>query len=246
MIAAETRDGLALVTLRRADRGNALSAELVAGIHAAANHAFEDASVHTLVLRAEGRHFCTGFDLSDLDSCSDADLLLRFVQVEELLALLWHAPIRTVAIAQGRTWGAGADIFAACEERFACEDASFRFPGPGFGLVLGTRRLAERVGTELARRWTIGAAQVDASTALRTQLASAVFASGTEPLAGLHAAPAVSRETARALRAATRCDHRDADLAALVRSAATPGLRARIAAYRNALRDASGKAAQRS
>ena len=199
--------------------------------------------MHTLVLRAEGRHFCTGFDLSDLDTCSDGDLLLRFVRVEALLALLWHAPIRTVAIAQGRTWGAGADIFAACEERFACEDATFRFPGPGFGLVLGTRRLAERVGADLARRWTIGAAQVDASTAARAQLASAVFATGADPLAGLDAAPAVSRDTAQALRRATRTDHRDADLAALVRSAAVPGLRGRIAAYRDTLRGASGKAA---
>ena len=243
MIGTETRAGLALVTLRRAELGNALSVELVAALHGAVDAAFADPSVHTLVLRAEGRHFCTGFDLSDLDGCSDGDLLLRFVRVEALLALLWHAPVRTVAIAQGRAWGAGADLFAACEERFACEDATFRFPGPGFGLVLGTRRLAERVGADLARRWTIEAAQIDAPTAARTRLASDVFRAGDDPLAGTGSAPAVGRNTAAALRRATRADHRDTDLAALVRSAAVPGLRARIAAYRAALRGTSGKSA---
>ncbi len=245
MIGTETRGGVALVTLQRADRGNALSAELVEGLHAAVDTAFAQPSLHTLVLRAEGRHFCTGFDLSDLDTSSDGDLLLRFARVEALLAALWHAPIRTVAIAQGRTWGAGADIFAACEERLACEDATFRFPGPGFGLVLGSRRLAERVGPDLARRWTIGAAQVDARTAAQARLATEVFAADADPLAALGGAPAVSRDTAAALRRATRADLRDTDLAALVRSAAVPGLRARIAEYRDALRGASGKPVSR-
>ena len=52
----------------------------------------------------------------------------------------------------------------------------------------------------------------------------------------------MSRATATAIRLATREDLRDADLAALVRSAAAPGLRERIAAYRDALRGSSGKA----
>ena len=66
------------------------------------------------------------------------------------------------------------------------------------------------------------------------------------PLSGLAGPPAVERSTAAALRAATRAEHRDADLAALVRSAALPGLRARIAAYRASVRGASGKPTQRS
>ena len=246
MIRTETRDGLALVTLQRADRGNALSAELVDALHDALRDASGDPTVHTLVLRAEGRHFCTGFDLSDLDECSDGDLVLRFVRVEALLSDLWHTPIRTVAIAQGRAWGAGADLFAACEKRVACEDATFRFPGPGFGLVLGTRRLAERVGTDRARDWTIGAEQIDAQAALRAQLASEVLAAGADPLPALAVPPTVERSTAAALRSATRAEHRDTDLAALVRSAALPGLRARIAAYRASLRGASGKPARSS
>ena len=173
---------------------------------------------------------------------TDGDLLLRFVRVEQLLATLWHAPMRTVAIAQGRAWGAGADLFACCDERIGFEDSSFRFPGAGFGLVLGSRRLAERVGPDCARRWVIEGRHVEASEALKAGMASVLVADESAAAESLARRAAIAPETARAIRQATRADRRDADLAALVRSASTPGLKGRIVAYRNAMRSASGKA----
>ena len=245
MLLSDTRDGIATLTLDRADRGNALSAALVEALIEAVARAVDDRSVHTLALTAAGAHFCTGFDLSGLDACSDGDLLLRIVRIEALLASLWHAPVRTVAIAQGRTWGAGADLFAACDLRLAAPGATFRFPGAGFGLVLGTRRLSERVGADLARRWVIEAEQIDAATAVDAGLASKLLhlpsaASAAGPTwRDCLAAPPVDRDTARQIRRATRVDRRDEDLAALVRSAAAPGLKARISAYRDAARRAA-------
>lgn len=242
MIAIDTIDGRRSIMLDRADRGNALSAEMVDALIAAIDQASADPTIHTLVLRAAGRNFCTGFDLSDLDMSTDGDLLLRFVRVEQLLATLWHAPMRTVAIAQGRAWGAGADLFACCDERIGFEDSSFRFPGAGFGLVLGSRRLAERVGTDCARRWVIEGRHVEASEALNAGMASALVADESVAAESLARRAAIAPDTARAIRQATRADLRDADLAALVRSASTPGLKDRIVAYRNAMRSASGKA----
>lgn len=241
MLGVDTRDATRYLTLERAERGNALGPELVDALLDAVREASADRALHTLVIRGSGKHLCTGFDLSDLDACSDGDLLLRFVRVEELLAAIWHAPMRTVAVAQGRTWGAGADLFAACEWRLAREDASFRFPGAGFGLVLGTRRLAERVGTDAARRWVTQGQEVGARAAADAGLATALIDSDADVASLVTMPPAVSAETARAIRAATREDRRDADLAALVRSASAPGLRKRIAAYRDALRGSAGK-----
>lgn len=224
MLVAHTLDGVATLTLARPERGNALAADLVEVLIAQTQAALADPAVHSLVLRAQGRHFCTGLDLSDLDSSTDAELLHRLVRIETLLSMLWMAPIRTVAVAQGRTWGAGADLFAVCEQRIAAADCTFRFPGAQFGIVLGTRRLAERVGADRARALTTGGLQLDAVQALHCGLAT--------PGAEDCASPRVDRSTAAALRAATRTDHRDADLAALVRSAAEPGLQQRIAGYR--------------
>lgn len=225
-------DGVTTLTLARPERANALAADLVEALLARVQEANADDAVHTLVLRGAGRHFCTGLDLSDLETASDGDLLQRLVRIETLLAALWHAPQRTVAVAQGRAWGAGADLFATCEQRIALAGSSFRFPGALFGIVLGTRRLAERIGTDRARTLVVDGGELDTAQALACGLASTDCE--TAPTA-----PRVDASTARAVRAATRADHRDADLAALVRSAAAPGLKARISAYRERLRGAA-------
>ena len=233
MIEVSTEGGVCRVTLQRAQVGNALDAAVVELLIAAVDEALGERDVHTLVLGGAGRHFCTGFDLSDLDTASDGDLLSRFVRIETLLQTLWHAPIRSVAIAQGRTFGAGADLFACCDVRIADPATTFAFPGARFGLVLGTRRLAERVGTDRARRIVTEGESLNAEAALACGFVTAL--GGEELLAALPA-PVADRETVAQLRAATRVDHRDADLAALVRSAARPGVQARIADYVRRLR----------
>ncbi|HRO60780.1 MAG TPA: enoyl-CoA hydratase/isomerase family protein, partial [Burkholderiaceae bacterium] len=131
--------------------------------------------------------------------------------------------------------------FAACDVRWLVPGASLRFPGAGFGLVLGTRRLAARVGQARALRWVSEATTLDDRQAVAAGLADEILApdpvaaSGSGHLAGLAAGlppVGVDRETMSALRAAARDRDADRDLAALVRSAARPGLKARIAAYR--------------
>ena len=119
--------------------------------------------------------------------------------------------------------------------------------------MLGTRRLAERVGTERARAWVSEGATIEAAEALACGLASRLI---DPPQAGddwrrqaCGPAPSIDRDTLAMIRAASRSTGApggdmlaDADLAALVRSAsaskAGPGLRERIAAYRDRTRAA--------
>lgn len=234
------RGAVLTLELDRAGRGNALNAALVEQLIAALEAAWSDVGLHTLVLTGSGRHFCTGFDLADIEQASDGDLLLRFVRIETLLSMLWHAPIRTICVAHGRTWGAGADLLVACDERIAVDGASFRFPGPAFGIVLGSRRLSERLGVGHAREVLTRSLELDAPAALAAGLVSEVCAAdGVQArLEALAVEPLPDRDTVRAVRRATRADRRDADLAMLVRSAARPGLKARLLAYRDARRDA--------
>ncbi len=245
MLKTQQASGVYSITLDRPDRGNALSAEMVERLRAAVDQAVTEPAIHTLLLRGSGKHFCTGFDLGDLDANGDGDLLLRLVRIENLLAMIWHAPIRTVAVAMGRTWGAGADLLVACDTRIAVDGATFRFPGAAFGLVLGTRRLAERIGVDRARELVTSGSQLDTAAALSAGLASEMC----DPeeldrrLTLLGRAPAVDRETVRQLRAATRPDQRDADLATLVRSATRPGLKSRLVAYRQAQLDVRARPA---
>ncbi|MGT2433234.1 enoyl-CoA hydratase/isomerase family protein [Cupriavidus basilensis] len=172
-------------------------------------------------------------------------LLARFVRVELLLQSLHGAPFTTVALVQGQVMGAGADLLAACEQRWVAQGSSFAFPGAAFGLVLGSARLAGLVGVATAREW------IASGRAVRTEEALAAGLAGTvvEPEARAAALTALAARARRldaptqaAIHAATlggpgAADAaRAAQLAELVRSAARPGLKARIAAYREASR----------
>lgn len=226
---------VATLRLDRPERGNALGPDMVAALDEGFAQAIAGGA-RLVVLRGAGRHFCTGFDLSDLDDLSEGDLLLRFVRIEALLQRVHGAGVTTLAVATGRTWGAGADLFAACDRRLAFADASFAFPGSGFGLVLGTARLAGRIGNEAARHLLLEGAAIDAATAIGLGLVDRQVDEATVDGAIAEAARAAGRldaETVGALHRATRRDAQDdADLAALVRSAARPGLKQRIIDYR--------------
>ena len=248
-------NGYALITLSRPHRGNALSAALVHALNTQIRRAVETDSVHSLVFEGAGAQFCTGFDLGGLEDLSEAELLERFVRVELLLDTTWRCPVRTIAIAHGRCWGAGADLFAACDLRLAAPGSSYRFPGAGFGIVLGSRRLASRVGSERARRWISEATSLDAHEAVRQGLATELITTRPDdnPQAHMgwrlsHLPPAVTidRATLATMRHATdpagnlSQAQADADLAALVRSATREGLKARVLAYRTRQRAPQG------
>jgi len=231
------REGVATAWLDRPDRGNALSADATDALMASVSAALADPSVHTLVLRGRGRHFCTGFDLSALEAETDASLRARFVALERLLQAVWHAPVRTVAFATGRAWGAGADLFASCDIRACAPDATFRFPGSAFGIVLGTRRLVELIGWDRARALVTEGAMHDAAAAkAATLVTDIVDGDGDAFLAGLATPPVADRRTFAMIRAATRPDRRGEDMGTLDASASVPGLVQRIERYRQGLR----------
>lgn len=72
------KSDILFVTLNRPERGNALDTAMVEELLDVVNHAaLRDCSAMTLT--DAGNHFCTGFDLSDINSQSDSDLLFRFV-----------------------------------------------------------------------------------------------------------------------------------------------------------------------
>jgi len=230
---SELTDGALTLTLDRAEKMNALSAPLVEGLLAQVEGAAQR-GVRLMVLRGAGKNFSAGFDMKGYEEQSEGDLLLRFVRIEQLLQALRHAPFDTMALAHGRNFGAGVDLVSACARRVVAPEATFRMPGLRFGLVLGSRLFASRVGGERARQVLQVSRTFNAAEALEWGFATEV--ASREHWAPVlekarSAAVALPPEAAARLFAVTASDHRDADLAELVRSAAQPGLKARIAAY---------------
>nr|WP_248291159.1 enoyl-CoA hydratase/isomerase family protein [Neoroseomonas marina] len=220
--------------LARPERGNALGAEIVEALDTGIDAAVAEGA-RLIVLRGRGRNFCTGLDLADLEAISDGDLALRILRIELLLQKIHALPVTTVAVAGGRVFGAGADLFAVCDHRIALRGSSFAFPGPAFGLVLGTGRLAGLVGDTAARQVLLAGQAIEAQRAVELGLATAVIEDeAVEDAIGVahKAATRLDAATVAALHGRTRHADDAGDLAALARSVARPGLKARVEAYR--------------
>ena len=219
--------------LNRPDKRNALNLELACAVLDAIEQARQD-STRLLVLQGEGPVFCAGFDFSGLSSVSEADLLLQFVRIEQMLQAVAHAPFDTLALAHGAAIGAGADLLVACRHRIGSSDLVARFPGARFGLILGSRRLAECVGPDVAQGLIGAASKTGAQRLLETGLLTDLCEPAHWPareqqvLAQVMALPAATRaQVLHALRPDTRAQ----DMADLVASASPPDIKQRITAY---------------
>ena len=232
VLLVERGDGLLSLTLNRPKSANALSPGLVEDLIAAIAAARD---LRLCVIRGEGRHFCAGFDLSDLDDLSDGDLLWRFLRIEQLLQSVHHAPFPVLALAQGQVVGAGADLFAACWRRTAAPDAKFRMPGWNFELALGTRRLTGLIGRDAARDLLIDTKILPAAAALANGLATDLVPADDWPAvieSTMRRTRVLPQGALRDILDLTTTDTRSDDLAAIVTTAGRPGLKARIMAYR--------------
>ena len=223
------------LTLNRPQKANALSASLVEALLNAVEYAYTDAT-RLLILDGSGDHFCAGFDFTDYLEVSEGELVLRLIRIEHLLQQLYHAPFATLVLAHGRNFGAGSDLVCAGSLRVAAPGATFRMPGLRFGIVLGTRRLAHRIGADAARDVLATSRTFDADEALRLKFLTQVEAqsgwsaliAGARKAAGVLSQPATAR-----LNEQTTTDTRAADMAALVQSASVPGLKERIRTFRD-------------
>lgn len=218
------------LTLDRADKLNALDAALVERVLAALEDAAA-AGVRLVVLEGAGKGFSGGFDFTGLADHTDGDLALRFLRIELMLQAVHYAPFATLALVHGACFGAAADLVASCTYRIAAPGARFRMPGLGFGVVLGTRRLAEVVGRANALSLLSTSRAIDADEALRMGLLTAVEDRACWPerrQAIAEAAERLPQESFTTLLRLTRSDLRQYDLAEVARSVARPGLKARI------------------
>lgn len=177
LIKLDKNDSRWIITLNRPEKRNALSDELVTTLRETVEQA-RVLDIPTLVFQAEGRNFSAGFDFSDFDSVSRADLLWRFVRIQELFSAILAYPGLTIGIAHGRNFGAGCDLFASCDVRLASPDARFRMPGVLFDLVLGTRRFGELVGSSHANRILLSQSEFDSEEGLRIGFVTQIWAPG--------------------------------------------------------------------
>jgi enoyl-CoA hydratase/carnithine racemase len=218
----------------RGHRGNALNSTLVEALLSAIASVKEtDASC--VILTAQGKNICTGFDLKSIEFESDADLLWRFIRIEQFLQCFTQLPMRTVCIASDCVYGAGADIFAMADHRIASSNSKFSFSGTKFGIVLDTRRLVQKIGQAATVNMVLDGRVISADEAFDIGLVHEILdeedAINESINIQIEKSILVSALTVGMIKKQIWREKNSLDLAALVESACVPGLGNRIRKY---------------
>ena len=166
-IKLEKENAVATIRLNRPNALNALSRDLLGEMSEAVANVGEDEGIKALVLRGEGRAFCSGADLTILEAAfSDPVQLRRYLQlINACLFQLEELPIPVIAAVHGFALAGGLELMLACDLALATEDARIGDQHANFGLMPGggsTQRLPRRVGMQRAMellttgRWLSG------------------------------------------------------------------------------------------
>lgn len=181
---AAVKDGVAVLTLNRPERLNAMSRPMLDGLLEALPRLAEDEAVGAIVLTGAGRGFCAGGDVKAMAEGSEAGGVTLEERAQALRARMevsrWlhEMPKPTIAMVRGAAAGAGLSLALACDLRLAGESARFgtAFARVGYsGDFGGSFFLTRLVGTAKARELYFTADLLDAREALSLGLVNRVI-----------------------------------------------------------------------
>lgn len=177
-ILVEERDGLAVVTLNRPQRMNALSRATVEALGRVGRELDANPAVRAVVLTGAGdRAFCAGADLKERQGMSDDEVLamLRLYRSELLWLHTFRAPV--IAAINGVALGGGLELALLCDLRVAVESAVLALPETSLAIIPGaggTQRLPRLIGEARAKELILLGRRVSANEALAMGLVNAV------------------------------------------------------------------------
>lgn len=201
------------MTLHNAERGNSLGALSAAALADLFDQLAADPSVRAVMLRADGRHFCTGADLSGArgDRPVNGHMVRGLAgSHHRAIAAVFHCRIPTVAAVNGGALGFGLHLALATDFVVAGQSASFAepFAERGFSIDSGGSWLLPRlVGLTRAKQMVMLAEQVDAATALAWGLVAHVVADDQVDTAAVSLAERLAAGPTQALAASKRLLH---------------------------------------
>ena len=177
----EVRDHVAVLTINRPDKLNALNDQVVADLAQAARDLKADAAVRGVILTGAGpKAFVAGADIGDLARQGVMDGRARALKGQRMLEAFERMGKPVLAAVNGFALGGGCELAMACHIRIASENARFGQPEvslgitPGYG---GTQRLPRIVGKGNALYMVLTGEHVNAPDALRMGLVSKVVPS---------------------------------------------------------------------
>ena len=163
--------GVATLTLNRAEKHNAMSAQMIAELTQAAQQLGVDDQVRVVVLTGAGKSFCAGGDLGWMQAQMAADSETRFVEARklaEMLQALNMLPKPLIGAVQGNAFGGGVGLAAVCDVAIAADSVKMALTETKLGLIPATigPYVVARMGEARARRVFMSARVFDAAEAV--------------------------------------------------------------------------------
>ena len=149
--------GVAILTLDRADKRNAMSRLMIDELTQAAARLGADDAVRAVVLTAAGDTFCAGGDLRWMREQMEADAATRAEGARALAGMLGAIdalPKPVIGRVQGSAFGGGLGLIAVCDVAVAIQGARFGLTETRLGLIPATigPYVIARIGSAAARR----------------------------------------------------------------------------------------------
>ena len=174
----EMRDAVAIVTVNRPEKLNALNAAVIAELGEVADRIGKDPAIRGMILTGAGpKAFVAGADIGEIAAQGPVDGKARALEGQRAFRKLEQCGKPVIAAVNGFALGGGCELAMACHIRIAAEHARFGQPevklgiGPGYG---GTVRLPRLVGKGRALELLLTGQMIDAQEAYRIGLVNRV------------------------------------------------------------------------
>ncbi|SDE46472.1 crotonase/enoyl-CoA hydratase family protein [Ruegeria marina] len=175
--------GVATLTLNRVDKHNAMSAQMLADLTAAAGELAADEAVRVVVLTGAGKTFCAGGDLAWMQAQMAADAETRFVEARklaEMLQALNTLPKPLIGALQGNAFGGGVGMASVCDVAIGVDNLKMGLTETRLGIIPATigPYVIARMGEARARRVFMSGRIFDASEAVQLGLLARAVPAG--------------------------------------------------------------------
>jgi methylglutaconyl-CoA hydratase len=181
----ERRDRVAIVTISRADRMNALSRDALEAFGRIGRELAADAELRAVIVTGDGeKAFCAGADLKERRGMSDDEVRRQLGLYRSELGWLQRMPVPSVAAINGVALGGGLELALLCDLRVAAEHAELGLPETSLGIIPGsggTQLLPRLIGEARAKELILLGRRLSAAEALAWGVVNRV-APSTTPL----------------------------------------------------------------
>lgn len=174
----ETEDEIAIVTINRPDKLNALNETVISELEFCFTKLESDDAIRGVILTGSGsKAFVAGADISQFPSLSREDAVAFARKGQEVFSRIETLSKPVVAAINGYALGGGCELALACHLRVASSSASFGQPEVGLGVIPGyggTQRLPRVAGIGMATEMILTGKPISAERALAVGLVNAV------------------------------------------------------------------------